>query len=33
MGGKNLQSMDDVIEKFEPFTVLRTIQPKEPAAN
>lgn len=33
IGGKNLQSMDDVIEKFEPLTVLRTQQPKEPEPN
>lgn len=33
IGGKNLESMDDVIHKFEPFTVLRTQQPKEPEAN
>lgn len=33
IGGKNVDSMDDVIEKFEPFTVLRTIQPKEPEPN
>ncbi|CAF0704702.1 unnamed protein product [Brachionus calyciflorus] len=33
IGGKNLQHMDDVIEKFTPFTVLRTQQPKEPEPN
>lgn len=33
IGGKNIESMDDVIEKFEPFTCLRTQQPKEPEPN
>ena len=33
VGGKDLHGMDDVIQKFEPFTVLRTKQPKEPEAN
>lgn len=33
IGGKNLESMDDVIQKFEPFTVLRTQQPKESEPN
>ena len=33
IGGKNLQHMDDIIEKFEPLTVLRTKQPKEPEPN
>lgn len=33
IGGKNLQSMDDVIEKFEPFTCLRTVKPREAEPN
>lgn len=28
ISGKNTHYMDDVIETFEPFTVLRTVQPK-----
>lgn len=31
--GYNLHQMDDVIEKFQPLTVLRTQQPKEPEPN
>ena len=28
LGGVNIEYMDDVIEKFEPFTHLRNDQPK-----
>lgn len=33
VGGKNLEQMDEIIENFVPFSVLRTVQPKEPEPN
>jgi hypothetical protein len=33
IGGVNIEYMDDVIEKFNPTTVLRTVQPKQPDPN
>jgi len=33
VGGKNLEHMDEIIENFVPFSVLRTVQPKEPEPN
>ena len=33
IGGKDMEYKDDVLVKFEPHTVLRTQQPKEPEPN
>jgi hypothetical protein len=33
IGGKNMEYKDDVLVNFQPHTVLRTQQPKEPEPN
>lgn len=33
IGGYNIEGIDDVNEKFEPYTVVRTEQPKLPDPN